>query len=355
MSEQDKDDQQFEASPQKLQRARDQGDIPRSTEANTALMYLGAWLAVGGVSLWALRTGWAMAARAMGAEGWSTGGSTALAVSLGQFASLAVAAMIGLPAAVIILGLIAQRGIVFSAKKIAPDIKKINPFRNAKQKFGKSGLTTFAVSASKALFVGLGGYVLFRALAVTLTTAGAAGPNRWVAYLGETLGRVMLLALVLSVAFGALDYLLKWREHLTKNRMTRREVEDEHKESEGDPHLKQARRQKAIDIAMSQMLADVETADVIIVNPTHYAVALKWSRGSGRAPVCVAKGVDEIAARIRERAGQHKVPIWSDPPCARALHATVDIGREILPDHYRAVATAIRFAEKMRARARAGW
>ena len=103
------------------------------------------------------------------------------------------------------------------------------------------------------------------------------------------------------------------------------------------------------------MLADVEKADVVIVNPTHYAVALEWKRGSGRAPVCLAKGVDEVALRIRERAREHKVPIWSDPPCARALHATVKLGEEIPHDQFGPVAAAIRFSEQMRIRARQGW
>ncbi len=103
---------------------------------------------------------------------------------------------------------------------------------------------------------------------------------------------------------------------------------------------------------MSQMMKDVPTADVVIVNPTHYAVALKWSKLPGAAPVCVAKGVDEIAAAIRRTAIEAGVPIHSDPPTARALHATIDIGQEIHEEHYRAVAAAIRFAERMRLRAR---
>ncbi|NCM97925.1 MAG: flagellar biosynthesis protein FlhB, partial [Rhodobacterales bacterium] len=131
-----------------------------------------------------------------------------------------------------------------------------------------------------------------------------------------------------------------------------KEMMDENKDSEGDPHTKAARRQRGYDIATNRMLEDVPQADVIVVNPTHYAVALKWDRAARRAPVCVAKGVDEIAARIRERAAAAGVPIHRDPPTARALHASVEIGQEIRPDQYRAVAAAIRFAEAMRKRAR---
>ena len=103
---------------------------------------------------------------------------------------------------------------------------------------------------------------------------------------------------------------------------------------------------------MNRMMADVPTADVVVVNPTHYAVALKWNRTPGAAPVCVAKGVDEVAASIREAANLAGVPLHHDPPTARALHATTDLGQEISEEHYRAVAAAIRFAEQMRKRAK---
>jgi flagellar biosynthetic protein FlhB len=134
--------------------------------------------------------------------------------------------------------------------------------------------------------------------------------------------------------------------------MSRKELMDEYKESEGDPHFKAARRQRAQDIATNRMLADVEGADVVIVNPTHYAVALRWDRGKGGAPVCVAKGVDEIARVIRERAALHGVPVHSDPPAARAIYAAVELGQEIRIEHFRAVAAAIRFADAMRKKAR---
>ncbi|HHC29844.1 MAG TPA: flagellar biosynthesis protein FlhB, partial [Rhodobacterales bacterium] len=120
-----------------------------------------------------------------------------------------------------------------------------------------------------------------------------------------------------------------------------------------DPQLKQQRRQKGYDIAMNRMLADVPDADVVVVNPTHYAVALKWSRSPGEAPACVAKGVDEVAARIREVAAESGVSIHSDPPTARAVFASVEIGEEIRPEQYQAIAAAIRFSENIRRKARA--
>lgn len=355
MSEEDKDDKQFDASEQKIRKAREKGDIVRSTEVNAALMYLGAWISFALIAGYAVQSWLAMATRAMGADGWPLGSVYHIAGNMWQFAAMAVLALILIPGVTIVLGLLAQRSIVFSGKKVMPDIKRINPFKNAAQKFGKSGLVQFAISLGKAALVCVGGWFLFRSLIDMLINAALMGEKRWVTGLGTIIGRVLLMALAISAAFAIVDYLWKRYEHLQKLRMTRKEMEDEHKESEGDPHMKGARRQKAVDLAMSHMIADVAKADVIIVNPTHYAVALEWKRGSGLAPVCLAKGVDEIAARIREKAREHDVPIWSDPPCARAIHATVKVGEEIRRDHFGPVAAAIRFAEKMRARSRAGW
>ena len=166
----------------------------------------------------------------------------------------------------------------------------------------------------------------------------------------KTVVRFLTLISMLVLAIGGLDYFWQRAEHLRSNKMSRKEMMDEHKNSEGDPHFKAKRRQKGQEIATSRMLQDVRTADVVIVNPTHYAVALKWDRLSGRAPVCVAKGVDEIAQRIRERAAEAAVPLHSDPPTARMLFASLEIGHEVHPDHYRVVAAAIRFSESIRQR-----
>ena len=164
--------------------------------------------------------------------------------------------------------------------------------------------------------------------------------------------RFLALTLLIAVVFGAADYLWQTIQHRHRNKMSRQELMDEAKDAEGDPHMKAQRRQRGHDIATNRMLTDVVRADVIIVNPTHYAVALKWQRTDRTAPICLAKGVDEIAARIRERATLAGIPLHSDPATARALFASVEVGEQIRPEHYRAVAAAIRFAEAMRKRAR---
>ena len=163
---------------------------------------------------------------------------------------------------------------------------------------------------------------------------------------------ILIMVTILSVVVGIGDFLWQKYSHNKKLLMSFQEMRDENKESEGDPHTKGQRRQRGRDIATNRMLLDVPKADVIVVNPTHYAVALKWDRGQKTAPKCVAKGEDEIAARIRETAMASGVPIHSDPPTARAIYATVKVGHEIRPDHYKAIAAALRYADIMRKKAR---
>lgn len=343
-------DKQFEPTEQRLRKAREKGDIPRSTELNAALMYGGTIISLAAAT-GVLLPRWLAEARKVAGEN-----ITMLnAKNLAQMSSLIVLVLVAIPAVLILLGLIVQRGLTFSPQKLGFDISRINPIKNAGQKFGKTGLVTFGISTAKAAVVAVAGWMLFNQLIDLLIQQSRVDGWGWTAGLEIVLRQAILVGLVASILFTAFDLAWKHYDYRERNRMSRKELQDEIKDSEGDPHVKSARRQKAVEIAMNSMLADVEGADVVIVNPTHYAVALEWKRGSGQAPICVAKGVDDVAARIRERARDHDIPIWSDPPCARALYAQIDIGEEIEREHFAAVATAIRFAERMREKARQGW
>ena len=347
----DKDAKQFDATEQKLRRAREKGDIPRSTEVTALAAFAGLALAMllAGVAAthWLTRVSLIETdpARAMDA-----------ATAMVGHAGLWTVALLALPAVTVLVALVVQRGLVFSGEKLKIDPKRLDPIRNFKQKFGRSALVSFGISLLKVGLVATGGWFLFGALFDLLAQSGYTGEGQWVQGIALMMQRSIGLAIGISALLAILDYLWKRRDFLTRNRMTRKEMQDEHKDSEGDPHFKHARRQRGIDLISAQMLADVERADVIIVNPTHYAVALEWKRDSGRAPICLAKGVDEVARRIRERATEHHVPIWSDPPCARALHAVMEVGDEIPVEQFGPVAAAIRFAEAMRRKARVtGW
>ena len=283
------------------------------------------------------------------------GGQRSIFGQLGQKVSPALAAWFGIPIALVVLSAVVQRSFVFASEKLKPKLNRISPLANAKNKFGRQGLFEFAKSSTKLLIfcVALGAFLLNRNDQILSTLQ--LDPTQVVSVLGGVSLEFLALVLLVSFLIGVVDYGWQYAEHIRKNRMTRQEMTDEMKQSEGDPHFKGKRRQRAQEIATQQMLADVPNANVVIVNPTHFATALEWTPDSGRAPVCVAKGTDAVAARIRQIADEHKVPIFRDPPTARAIHAIVDIGHEIHPDHYRAVAAAVRFADAMRKRVKPGW
>ena len=355
MSDDDQSDKQYEASQKKLDDARKKGEIAKSNDLITAAAYAGLLLA-----LVAFGSGPFLQA-ATGLRGLLDHADrlSALALDGGVQPVMggillpvvtAMAAWFALPIGLAVLAILAQRAFVVAPSKIAPKLSRISPITGAKNKFGRQGLFEFAKSLAKLTLYSLVLGLYLTSQKEQILTSVTLSPGQVLAELGRVVTRLLAIVLAIATGLGVLDYLFQYAEHQRKNRMSRKEMTDEMKSSEGDPTMKQRRRQKGIDLAMNQMLKDVPEASVIVVNPTHYAVALKWAAVAGTAPVCVAKGTDEIAARIREVATEHGIPIHSDPPTARALFATTDIGHEIAPDHYRAVAAAIRFAEDMRRR-----
>lgn len=356
MSGEDQADKEHEASQQKLDQARKDGDIPRSVDLQTAAATGGFLLALFSLGAWAVtRAGTAGMVVLDQADRLSTlvasGGGAPIAGMLLTLAGPPLALLLVAPVLVLAL-LFATRGIVFAPSKLAPKLSRISVIAAAKQKFGIDGLVEFGKSTVKLGIVSL---ILYTFLAGRLEEILASlylTPAMSAALMARLVLEFLFIVFLIQLALGGVDYLWQVFRHRQRNRMSRKEMMDEFKDSEGDPHLKSARRQRAQEVATNRMLTDVASANVVVVNPTHYAVALKWDRSKGGAPVCVAKGVDEIARKIRERAAEHGVPIHSDPPTARAIHATVEIGQEIRVEHYRAVAAAIRFAEAMRRRVR---
>jgi flagellar biosynthetic protein FlhB len=164
--------------------------------------------------------------------------------------------------------------------------------------------------------------------------------------------RILIAALAVLAAIAAGDYLLQRYQFLKRNRMSRQEIRDEFRRTEGDPAIKARIRQLRIERAKRRMIAEVPKATVVITNPTHYSVALRYESGKTPAPICVAKGVDAVALRIREAADKHGVPIVENPPLARALYATIDLDEAVPPEHYKAVAQIIGFVMKLSGKAR---
>ena len=358
MSNQDEDtDKSFDPTPQKLLDARKKGEVAKSADLHTAAAYAGltlTFVAVGTQMITsfggALQVLLDQPARL--ADVLFDGGPSAVMGGILWSTSLSIAPAFVVPGLAVLAAVLAQRAFVVAPSKLQPKLSRISLIQNAKQKFGRSGFFEFAKSFAKLLLYSACLALFLVARLPEMVGVMHASPGLVAALLAEMCVTFLFIVVLISTALGGIDAVWQHHEHIRKNRMSRKEIMDETKNSEGDPHLKQERRARAQAIATQQMMADVPQADVVIVNPTHYAVVLKWSRDSGTAPICVAKGVDEIALRIRQIAQQHGVPIHSDPPTARTLHAVTNIGDEIHPDQYAAVAAAIRFADKMREQVR---
>lgn len=348
---------EHEPTQKRLDDARARGEVVQSADLTAAIVqvgFLAACAATGGAAVLAaagrlsamIASPEALSARALGRDG---------AASVGPVLSglVPLVPLLVIPAVAAALALAAQRAVVFAPDRIAPKLSRIDPLAALRHRFGTDGLFDFAKGAFKLAVISGILAILFHLRSDAVLGLFRLPPARAMRALAVLAGEFLAAAAAFGLAAGAIDYLWQRHRHLARNRMSRQELIEEFRQSEGDPQLKMTRRQRAQEIALNSMMRDVPSADVIVVNPTHYAVALRWKRGDATPPVCVAKGVDAVAARIREAGAAAGVPVREDPPTARALYATVEIGREIRPEHYRAVAVAIRFAEEMRRRARA--
>ena len=350
--EQDGGEKEFEATEQRRQQAREEGNVPQSKETNTLALIVGAMvaalvlqLAIGN-SVFQDFSSMLYHIDAYSEDIFDSGGTqtrTWLTTTLFKFAP-----MLLILAAVVLLALVAQRSISFSAKKIQADPKKLSPFENLKKKYGARGLLDFLKDTVKLVFAASIAIVFLTQLARDYYASTAIQAGQFADFTFSQVLKLILWFLLFQFVLAAIDLPLQRRLHANQLKMTREEMKKELKQSEGDPQLKQQRRQKAAKITRGQMVQNVKDATVVMVNPEHYAVALKWDPDSNKAPVCVAKGVDHLAARIREVALASNVPIYRDPPAARSIYRLVEIDEEIRPEHFAAVAAAINFVERVR-------
>jgi flagellar biosynthetic protein FlhB len=262
-----------------------------------------------------------------------------------------VLAVVAIPTALLalaaIFGNLIQHRLVWSSQPLKPQLSKISPLGGLKRLFSKQALANFVKGLLKITVLSA---VMFALLwpqrhrlegLVHTEIIGALSLTR-------TLSLDMLAAVVAILAFvAAADYLFQYRQWYERQKMSPREMREEFKQSEGDPIIKGKIKQLRQGRMRKRMMAAVPKASVVITNPTHYAVALQYERGMD-APVCVAKGIDALALKIREVAGEHAIPVVENPPLARALHATVEVDQEIPPEHYKAVAEVIGYVLKLR-------
>ena len=356
--EQNTDEKPYAASPQKLDQARKKGELARSQDVSIAAGYGGFFLicAVFGQEL-LMDVHQQLAILIQRAEELSEGVFHGQSGTLtGTVLKLLVPSLFPLffGSFLVTLAIImAQNTFIFTPTKLKFKLSRISIVSNAKSKFGRSGLFEFAKSFSKLFLYSLCLFLFFRYHLSSILSSTDMHPQNSIFLMLHLLINLIGFVFIISLSIGAFDFFWQRGEHLRKNRMSHKELTDELKQSEGDPAVKQERRMRGQKIASTRMLQDVPAADVVILNPSHFAVALKWSGFRGDAPVCVAKGTGEVAAKIRKIAQENGIPLHRDPPTARAIFAAIDIGQQVSPDLYKAVAAVIRFAQEMRKRARA--
>jgi flagellar biosynthetic protein FlhB len=246
-----------------------------------------------------------------------------------------------------------QHRLIWSAEALAPKFSKISPFAGAKRMFSKIALVNFLKGLIKLAVVGSVVTALMWPARKRLESLISADPVAIMPFV-RTLSLQLFGAVVAILAIiAAADYLFQYQQWFERQKMSMREIKEEYKESEGDPKIKAKIRQLRHSRMKKRMMAAVPSATVVITNPTHFAVALKWERGMN-APICVAKGMDAIALKIREVAEANEVPVVENPPLARTLHATVEIDAEVPAEHYKAVAEVISYVMRLNGAARRG-
>ncbi|MEI2383886.1 flagellar biosynthesis protein FlhB [Breoghania sp. JC706] len=350
MAESDQSEKTEDPTQKKLDEALKRGDVAKSQEVSTWFSLVGAALVV---AMFAPSIAGRLGSDMTGilANSWQipidSGGVRELFFSSGMM----IIAAVGLPFLFLVVlavaGNLVQHRFVWSGENMKPKLSKVSPLSGAKRIFSKDSLVNFTKGVVKIAAVGA---LMFAVLWPMRDELDTMVRRDVVMILPETreislqlLGAIIALMAVVAAA----DFLWQRHKWYERQKMTIQEIKDEYKQSEGDPMVKGRIRQIRMERARKRMMAAVPSATVVVTNPTHYAVALKYEDGM-QAPLCVAKGSDQVALKIREIAKANDVPIVENPPLARTLYAQIEIDQEIPEEHYRAVAEVIGYVMRLK-------
>jgi flagellar biosynthetic protein FlhB len=340
------------ATPKRLEEARRRGQIPRSRELNSAAVTL-----AGGGALYVLGTQLGTALSNVMRANLSLTPKQALDVDH-LIPALSASGRVALEALVPILGLVALAAVLapmllggwnFSSQALMPDFSRLNPLAGFKRVFSSNGLVELGKSLAKFVVVGFVVVLVLRHDAPQLMSLGREPIGSAIGHAVSLSGHALIAMSSGLLLIAGVDVPYQMWSYAKQMRMSREEIRQEAKESDGSPEVKAQIRRMQQEVAQRRMMEDVPKADVVVTNPTHFAVALRYDDSRMRAPIVVAKGADLIAARIREIATENNVPIFEAPPLARVLHKNVDIGREIPAALYIAVAQVLTYVFQLRA------
>jgi len=357
VAENDAQERTEQATPKRLEEARKKGQIPRSRDLSTAAVTL-----VGGAALYLLgsqitgqmanmmrRTLSLTRDEATDATFMTSALSTAAADGLWLSAPVLLAITFAAIIAPLALG-----GWSFSGQALMPQFSRLNPIEGVKRLFAMRSVIELVKAMAKFGVVAMIAAIVLWNDAPTFMALGREPLQQAIGHAVQMSGKSLLIISAGLLIIAGIDVPYQLWQYAKQMRMSREEIREEYKESEGSPEVKGRIRQLQQQMARQRMMQDVPKADVVVTNPTHFAVALKYDEKRMRAPIVVAKGADAIAAKIREVAGEHAVPIFEAPPLARVLYRNVDIGDEIPATLYVAVAQILSYVFQLRVAKRAG-
>jgi flagellar biosynthetic protein FlhB len=351
MAEQGDDAERTEEPSQKrLEEALNRGDVVKSQEVNTWFVLAGATLVLMAFSAGMGHDLTAMM-RGLIANSWQISVDGPALPHLFKKIGAAILGAVAIPFLLLLLAALAgnlvQHKLVWSFDSLTPKLSKVSPLAGLKRQFSMQALANFAKGLLKLALVGSVLTALMWPERLHMEALVYTDPVALMPFISALALKLMGTVVAMLAVVAAGDYLFQYRQWYNKQKMSLRELKEEFKQSEGDPTVKGKLKQMRQARMRKRMIAAVPKASVIITNPTHFAVALQYERGMA-APICVAKGVDGLALKIREIAAEHRIPIVENPPLARALHATVEIDQVIPPDHYKAVAEVIGYVMRLR-------
>ncbi|NDV50804.1 flagellar biosynthesis protein FlhB [Salipiger sp. PrR003] len=351
MSDEDKSQKTEEPTPKKLADARKKGDVPSSKETGNAMSVFILMIIV----VYAIPAGIGPLSRALSSLFTIAGtfrlgeGSAGLVDMEDVLGGVLVQVMVVigpifvLMAMAAIFGTIVQGEVVVASERLKPKASNISPASGLKKIFGTNNLVEFLKSFVKVAAIGIIGYMIISKAIFGLAQTERYLPEAILPFVGDRVALLLIIVAALLAPIAVIDIIWKRQQWLKKNRMSLKEIRDEFKDQEGDPHIKGKRDEKRREMSRKRMKEVVPTATVVLTNPTHFAVALKYDTATDPVPRCVFKGTDAMAKKIREVARENEIPIVENRPLARALYATVDMGDEIPTDHWQAVAEIVAY------------
>lgn len=350
MSDKEAGEKSEKATPKRMKELHKEGSLQRSQDVS-------AWLVIGAAAL--TLPGVLAAASASGTDSLALVEQViadpkldrvvpALEQGLGSIVPILGMTFVAVVLAAVIAG-VAQGGLHISTKKLKPTFKQFNVVTGAKRLFGPQAWWQGGKAALKAAAIGIVLYVVVQGIVPLLIGSGRHSLTQILGAAGAGVNDLIVTGVAAGLLLAAADVFVVMKRNQKKTRMSKKEIKDEYKKTEGDPMVKGQIRNRQMAMSRNRMLAELTEADVVLVNPTHVAVALRYEPGTG-APRVIAKGKGHIATKIRERATAARIPLVEDVPLARALHSACDLGQEIPPHLYQAVARILAFVMALKRR-----